>query len=64
MPERAAKLYRETAERRYAMTLEMMRHAERDGPQFAEIKDLVVKARIQLAQAKAALGQLRLPVQI
>ena len=46
------------------MTLEMMRDAERDGPQFAEIKDLVVKARIQLAQAKAALGQLRLPVQI
>jgi len=52
------------AERRLLIAQEMLATAEHAAATYSEISNLVVKARIQLAQLWATLKDLKVPVQI
>ena len=50
--------------RRREIATAMFVIAERHAPTFAEIQDLVTKAKIQVAELKATVRRMRLPVKI
>lgn len=52
------------AEDRAALAATMFRTVERDAHTCAEIKDLATKAKVQMAQIKSTLRDIRIPVQI